>query len=91
MAARKGLARLVRLCCLLAALGYGGWYAYDELFKPGQPLDASKYYVIIPDALGHGVARSHQTASRRNSRSTTMPIWSTRNIDCYPKGSGFSM
>ena len=36
MAARKGLARLVRLCCLLAALGYGGWYAYDELFKPGE-------------------------------------------------------
>lgn len=36
MAARKGLARLVRVCCLLAALGYGGWYAYDELFKPGE-------------------------------------------------------
>jgi homoserine O-acetyltransferase/O-succinyltransferase len=26
----------------------------DELFGPGQPLDASKYYIIIPDALGHG-------------------------------------
>src|ERR1700732_3761666 len=25
-----------------------------ELFGPGQALDASKYYVIIPDALGHG-------------------------------------
>src|ERR1700704_5889810 len=25
-----------------------------ELFGPGQPLDATKYYVIIPDALGHG-------------------------------------
>jgi homoserine O-acetyltransferase len=25
-----------------------------ELFGPGQPLDASKYYVIIPDGLGHG-------------------------------------
>src|SRR5882672_3033994 len=25
-----------------------------ELFGPGQPLDASKYYVILPDALGHG-------------------------------------
>jgi homoserine O-acetyltransferase len=24
------------------------------LFGPGQPLDARKYYVIIPDALGHG-------------------------------------
>jgi homoserine O-acetyltransferase/O-succinyltransferase len=25
-----------------------------ELFGRGQPLDATKYYVIIPDALGHG-------------------------------------
>src|SRR5690349_9019725 len=25
-----------------------------ELFGPGQPLDATKYYVIIPGALGHG-------------------------------------
>ena len=25
-----------------------------ELFGPGQPLDAAKYYVIIPDAIGHG-------------------------------------
>ncbi|MGY4186528.1 homoserine acetyltransferase [Bradyrhizobium sp. USDA 4459] len=25
-----------------------------ELFGSGQPLDASKYYIIIPDAIGHG-------------------------------------
>ncbi len=25
-----------------------------ELFGPGQPLDATKYYIIIPDALGAG-------------------------------------
>jgi homoserine O-acetyltransferase len=25
-----------------------------ELFGPGQPLDAEKYFIIIPDALGHG-------------------------------------
>jgi homoserine O-acetyltransferase/O-succinyltransferase len=25
-----------------------------ELFAAGQPLDASKYYIIIPDAIGHG-------------------------------------
>src|SRR6266545_7107398 len=29
--------------------GFGG-----ELFGPGQPLDAAKYYIIIPDGLGHG-------------------------------------
>ncbi|MBC9882923.1 alpha/beta fold hydrolase [Bradyrhizobium sp. INPA01-394B] len=25
-----------------------------EMFGAGQPLDASKYYIIIPDAVGHG-------------------------------------
>jgi homoserine O-acetyltransferase/O-succinyltransferase len=25
-----------------------------ELFGPGQPLDATKYYIIIPDGIGHG-------------------------------------
>ena len=25
-----------------------------ELFGPGQPLDASKYFIVIPDSLGHG-------------------------------------
>ena len=24
------------------------------MFGPGQPLDASKYYIIIPDGIGHG-------------------------------------
>ncbi len=25
-----------------------------ELFGPGQPLDSTKYYIILPDAIGHG-------------------------------------
>jgi homoserine O-acetyltransferase len=25
-----------------------------ELFGPGQPLDASKYYIVLPDSIGHG-------------------------------------
>ena len=25
-----------------------------ELFGPGQPLDAAKYYIILPDGIGHG-------------------------------------
>jgi homoserine O-acetyltransferase len=25
-----------------------------ELFGPGQPLDASRFYIIIPDGIGHG-------------------------------------
>ena len=26
----------------------------DELFGPGQPLDATRYFIILPDAIGHG-------------------------------------
>ncbi len=26
----------------------------DHLFGPGQPLDVSRYFVILPDAIGHG-------------------------------------
>src|SRR5690242_20009356 len=26
----------------------------DELFGPGQPLDANKHFIILPDALGAG-------------------------------------
>ena len=33
----------------LLAPGFGG-----ELFGPGQPLDANRYFVILPDAIGHG-------------------------------------
>ena len=33
---------------MLAAAFAGG------LFGPGQPLDASRYYLILPDAIGHG-------------------------------------
>jgi homoserine O-acetyltransferase len=25
-----------------------------ELFGPGQPLEASKYFIVIPDGIGHG-------------------------------------
>jgi homoserine O-acetyltransferase len=25
-----------------------------ELFGPGQPLDASKYFIVLPDGIGHG-------------------------------------
>ena len=26
----------------------------DELFGPGQPLDIQRYFIILPDAIGHG-------------------------------------
>ena len=27
-----------------------------ELFAPGAPLDATRYYIVIPDAIGHGAS-----------------------------------
>jgi homoserine O-acetyltransferase/O-succinyltransferase len=27
-----------------------------QLFGPGQPLDAAKYYIILPDSIGHGAS-----------------------------------
>ena len=29
-------------------------YFADELYGPGQPLDIHKYYIILPDNIGHG-------------------------------------
>jgi homoserine O-acetyltransferase len=39
-----------------------------ELFGEGQPLDATKHFIILPDAIGHGRSRSRPTASRRSSQ-----------------------
>jgi homoserine O-acetyltransferase len=37
-----------------------------ELFGPGQPLDASRYYVILPDAIGHGKSSKPSDGLRTN-------------------------
>jgi homoserine O-acetyltransferase/O-succinyltransferase len=39
-----------------------------ELFGAGQPLDASKYYIIIPDGIGHG-----QSSKPSDGMKTTFP------------------
>ena len=33
---------------------FGGRNFAGELFGPGQPLDAAKYFIILPDDIGHG-------------------------------------
>src|SRR5205085_1459957 len=35
-----------------------------EMFGPGQPLDASKYYIIIPDGIGHGQSSKPSDGSK---------------------------
>jgi homoserine O-acetyltransferase len=39
-----------------------------ELFGPGQALDASKYYIIIPDGIGHG-----KSSKPSDGRKTAFP------------------
>ena len=35
-----------------------------ELFGPGQPLDVAKYYVILPDGIGHGKSSKPSDGAR---------------------------
>jgi homoserine O-acetyltransferase len=37
-----------------------------ELFGPGQPLDARKYFIVLPDAIGHGKSSKPSDGLRAN-------------------------
>jgi homoserine O-acetyltransferase/O-succinyltransferase len=37
-----------------------------ELFGPGQPLDATKYFIVLPDAIGHGKSAKPSDGLRAN-------------------------
>jgi homoserine O-acetyltransferase len=39
-----------------------------ELFGPGQPLDSKRYFIILPDALGHGKSSKPSDGLRANPR-----------------------
>jgi homoserine O-acetyltransferase len=36
----------------------------DELFGPGQPLDATKFFIILPDNIGHGQSSKPSDGAR---------------------------
>ena len=50
-----------------------------ELFGPGQPLDASQYFIILPDALGPGKSSKPSDGLRASSRATTTTTWCSRS------------
>jgi homoserine O-acetyltransferase len=58
--ARKDAQGVVRNAVLVlhGTGGTGGQFTgrvfAGELFGPGQPLDASKYFIVLPDDIGHG-------------------------------------
>src|SRR3954449_3655820 len=46
-----------------------------ELFGAGQPLDASKYYIIIPDGIGHG-----KTSKPSDGMKTSFPKYNYQDM-----------
>ena len=50
-----------------------------ELFGAGQPLDATKYFIVLPDAIGTGKSGKPSDGLARNFRNTTTMTWSRRN------------
>jgi homoserine O-acetyltransferase/O-succinyltransferase len=46
-----------------------------ELFGSGQPLDASKYYIIIPDSIGHG-----QSSKPSDGMKTAFPKYNYNDL-----------
>jgi homoserine O-acetyltransferase/O-succinyltransferase len=51
-----------------------------ELFGPGQPLDASRYFIILPDSIGHGKSAKPSDGCAQSSRFTITTTWSSPNI-----------
>ena len=39
-------------------------YFHNELFAPGQPLDATKFFIVLPDNVGHGKSSKPSDALR---------------------------
>src|SRR5438046_626448 len=52
-----------------------------ELFGPGQPLDANRYFIILPDALGAGKSSKPSDGLRTRFPNTTTTTSCRRNID----------
>jgi len=53
-----------------------------ELFGKDQPLDATKFFIVLPDGIGTANQASRATACTRSFRATVTSTWSKRNIDC---------
>src|SRR5579859_289480 len=55
---RDGVGHVSNAVLLLHGTGgsSSGFFSerYSVLFQAGQPLDSSRYFIVIPDAIGHG-------------------------------------
>ena len=55
------------------------------LYGPGQPLDAAKYYIIIPDAIGHGKSTKPSDGLKIKFPQYDYADMSTPSTDCSAK------
>jgi homoserine O-acetyltransferase len=57
----------------------------EELYAPGQPLDIRRYFIILPDDLGHGSSSKPSDGLRMHFRNMTMTTWSRRSGGWWSK------
>jgi len=62
-----------------------------ELFGPGQALDASKYYIILPDSVGHGKSSKPSDGLKTAFPNMITRTWSMRSTASLRKGSASSI
>jgi homoserine O-acetyltransferase len=55
----------------------------DVLFGPGQPLDITKFYIILPDDIGHGESSKPSDGCACISLSTTTTTWLPPSTPCW--------
>ncbi len=52
----------------------------SKVFGPGQVFDITRYFIVLPDAIGHGgTAKPSDGLKAALSRNTTISTWSTRS------------
>ena len=56
------------------------------LFGPGQLLDSTKYFIILPDSIGHGKSSKPSDGLHAKFPHYDYTTWSPRSTDCSPKG-----
>jgi homoserine O-acetyltransferase len=54
----------------------------DVLFAAGGLLDPARYYIILPDNIGHGQSSKPSDGAHAHFRTTPTPTWSRRNTGC---------
>ncbi len=57
------------------------------LFGPGQLLDVNRYFVVLPDNIGHGKSSKPSDGLRAHFRNTITTTWLRRNTSCLKRGS----